>query len=557
MSLKKIVLLCLLTTSLIAADRDTFGAIDVIKYLFETKYAPLYFKEQTLGWNLNRSINTLKGSIALTKNPQWLLRKFFLQPCDYHTCVLFHSTANASLPFTVKKIDNSIYVSWASAEQCDLEIGDEILLWDGFPAVDVFDQFKQLEVIDTIEMHSTNALTEHYFTERSGQYGYAVPRGKVHLSVLANETHEVKDVDLSWKTESEYYPFKGFTPVAKSPFQIEQKEPINPLLQKKSICATFSPRAKVNEQRSFEIASKRGFLPYLGPISNSFKKSPFFYYIYKTPNDKKVAFLRIGTFDFERDDLTHLKKALNYFEKNSDAMVLDITHNPGGQVLNLFAVLSYFLEDPIKNYEQNEILTTEEIELAVSLKVGLENLIEDEQETLKFIKKESQYHPSMTLAHQFLNYAEFLLACWENGERITPLYPILGIDQIHPDPSCHYSKPVMILIDNLSLSCGDFFPALMQEAGRASLFGQRTGGAGGTVTQPIEFPNSLGIKLIQLTTSIVYKSNGDWIENKGIEPDYIYEITPEDLKYDFINYVEVLNETLDECIENAPVRSRT
>lgn len=540
------VLLCLLSTSLFAADRDASGAIDVIKYMFETKYAPLYYKEQLLGWNLAHSITGLKHSISFTKNPQWLLRKFFLQPCDYHTSIFFQSTAMGDLPFSVKKIGNSLYVSHS---RCNvLKQGDEILFWDGFPAVDVFNQFKVLEISGADELYSTDTLTEYYLTHRVGEYGLSVPRGEVCLSVLDKETLEVNQVFIPWDSYNEYYPFKGWMPLSKSPFTLEL--PPAPSLFNKKAQALTEARS---EELSFRLASKRGFLPLLGPVVNDFKKAPFFYYIYTTPGGNKVAFLRLADFSFDRADLAHLKKAFNYFQKNSDGLILDLTHNPGGYVLNLMALVSYLIEFPVKNYEQTEILTSDEVELAVSLKVTYEDLLEeDENELVKLIKKESQYNPDLRLAKQFLNYANFLIEAWESGERITPLYPILGIDEIHPDPSCTYTKPLLILTDHLSLSCADFFPGILQESGRAKVFGETTGGAGGVVAQPLEFPNQLGIRMIVLTSSLIYKSNGEPIENHGITPDYPYSITPDDLKYEFIDYVNRVNEKMDEMIEDFP-----
>lgn len=547
MFLKNILLLSLLFSPLLAS-RDVQGAVDVIKYMFETKYAPLHFKEQTLGWNLNQSIRTLRGEIAFTQNPKWLLRKFFLQPCDYHTCVFFHSTGSAYLPFTVKKIGNALYVSWVSTSCPDLAMGDQILEWDGFPAIEVFNQFKLYEVCGPIELYSSDAMAEVHFTIRSGELGYSVPRGDVTLSILSNETLEKKEVVASWKTHNEYYPFKELIPSPKAAFELEEREPHNPFIHKLAL-TQVAATGKAEESRSFDLGSKRGFLPHFGPVIREFKKAPFFYYIYTTPQNHRVAFLRIGSFLLEREDLTHLKKALNYFEKNCDGLILDLSHNLGGYVLDMFSILSYLIDAPIQNYEQNEILTSDEVEMAVELKVQLEEILEDEQELLKFIKKESPYNPTPLLAEQFLNYAEFILTSWENGERITPLYPILGVDTIQPDPSCTYSKPLLILTDHLSLSCADFFPGILKEAGRAHIFGERTGGAGGTTAKHTSFPNPLGIKEMVFTSSLVYTPNGDWIENKGIEPNFHYSLTAEDLKFDFIDYVDYANEVIDMMIE--------
>src|SRR5262249_50067569 len=44
-----------------------------------------------------------------------------------------------------------------------------------------------------------------------------------------------------------------------------------------------------------------------------------------------------------------------------------------------------------------------------------------------------------------------------------------------------YSKPMMVLVDEMSASGGDYFPATIQDNARGPLFGFRTMGAGGNV----------------------------------------------------------------------------
>lgn len=43
-----------------------------------------------------------------------------------------------------------------------------------------------------------------------------------------------------------------------------------------------------------------------------------------------------------------------------------------------------------------------------------------------------------------------------------------------------YTKPMIVLIDEFSVSTADLFPAVLQDAGRAKIVGYRSGGLGGT-----------------------------------------------------------------------------
>ena len=45
-----------------------------------------------------------------------------------------------------------------------------------------------------------------------------------------------------------------------------------------------------------------------------------------------------------------------------------------------------------------------------------------------------------------------------------------------------YSKPLIVLIDEFSISAGDIFPSMLQDNRRGPLVGTRTNGAGGSVS---------------------------------------------------------------------------
>ena len=84
----------------------------------------------------------------------------------------------------------------------------------------------------------------------------------------------------------------------------------------------------------------------------------------------------------------------------------------------------------------------------------------------------------------------------------------------------------MVLIDELSASGGDAFPATIQDNGRGILFGQRTMGAGGNVVGLAAGPYSEGFTTV--TQSLMNrKANvvapdfpaSPYVENVGVRPD--------------------------------------
>ena len=89
-----------------------------------------------------------------------------------------------------------------------------------------------------------------------------------------------------------------------------------------------------------------------------------------------------------------------------------------------------------------------------------------------------------------------------------------------------YTKPILILTDNFTLSAAEAFSAFMQDAGRATIFGTRTDGGGGnpasyTATTYSEASTRVTRSLI--TRGKPYQTPGfpttTYIENVGVYPD--------------------------------------
>src|SRR5215813_15128478 len=76
-------------------------------------------------------------------------------------------------------------------------------------------------------------------------------------------------------------------------------------------------------------------------------------------------------------------------------------------------------------------------------------------------------------------------AAYTQGADFTPPYPLIGATALR-DPSkdnqgnvIAYTKPIMLLTDDLTVSAADAFAALFQDNQRGIIFGIRTNGAGG------------------------------------------------------------------------------
>ena len=131
---------------------------------------------------------------------------------------------------------------------------------------------------------------------------------------------------------------------------------------------------------------------------------------------------------------------------------------------------------------------------------------------------------------------------------MTDPYFIWGVDRINPNNKVKYSKPIVIIINELDFSGGDFFPAILQDNKRATIVGSRTAGAGGYVNS-IAFPNSFGFAGISFTGSIGERTDKNPIENLGVTPDVEIKLTVEDVRKGFTQYLGKVKSTVDSLIK--------
>ena len=140
---------------------------------------------------------------------------------------------------------------------------------------------------------------------------------------------------------------------------------------------------------------------------------------------------------------------------------------------------------------------------------------------------------------ELVAYSRFVLSEIEAGrKRLTNPVHLFGVKEILPAAN-PYSKNIVVLINPLTFSASEFLAAILQDNGRAVLFGERTAGAGGCFKRR-SIPNQLGVESFTVTWTIAWRANGQPIENVGVHPDVEYLLTVEDLQKGYGGYREAL-----------------
>lgn len=229
--------------------------------------------------------------------------------------------------------------------------------------------------------------------------------------------------------------------------------------------------------------------------------------------DLKIGYLRVPSFEFF--STTAVQKEITYFEANTAGLVVDVMRNPGGY--------GCAAEDLAQLLHPQGFHS-----LAIALRVSwydILNLRQNLQDAEDFGGTEAEIAELRTILTSFEE-------AFAKSRGLTNPLPLCSASQdIPPFTNSNgtlvaYSKPILVLTDDFTASAGDLFAAMLQDSGRAKLYGTRTAGAGGAVTsfnagQYGETGISLAIGILvrkdQLVTMEYPASN--YIENIGVRPD--------------------------------------
>ncbi len=249
--------------------------------------------------------------------------------------------------------------------------------------------------------------------------------------------------------------------------------------------------------------------------------------------DKKVGYLRLARFA-GGSATRQIREALTAFKDQTDVLVLDVTRNPGGSACMVEDVAAELMTDSWRVQGAEQMVTWRDI-LSLQSSLDSARLFGNEAEIASL---------------------EFDLAAYEkafsNGQVRTEPLPFCGttmekapLRAADGSPRA-YAKPVLVLIDEFSTSAAEHLAALLQDNGRAKLFGKRTTGAGGAVYSVSGGPYAEGETTITWTLTNRSKPvttsdypEAPYIENIGVRPDIEVELnTAENLREKGKPYVE-------------------
>jgi hypothetical protein len=262
-----------------------------------------------------------------------------------------------------------------------------------------------------------------------------------------------------------------------------------------------------------------------------------------TYDGKRILFIRVPSYSPSSapgtaNDPRYVKALLADYQATSDVLVIDQTHNPGGQVGYCTDLFSLILTEPKTN-------------VGLAFHADRKSI----NDYRAFADAVTALGPQFEgFATRINSYAVDIERAYDSGQELGPLFPAgfydltnPNEDRILPDPDVRWTKPVVVLADELSVSGGDLFPMLVKASRAATLFGARTGGLGGSVEEVGVTPYAQAS--LRLTRSFFAPMTeasqipfGATVEDDGITPDVPYSPTVPDFRSGYVSYVRAFSE---------------
>ena len=535
------------------SSKQRIADLEQLVSFYDKNYGPYEWKRDVIGFDLLRLtpwLQRIQHSDDL--DFQEALIEYVASLNDAHDLIAFPTTFFASLGFSVDIYDGKVLIDSINRlalpiAQFPFVVGDELVSVDNVPVQTLIESFRKYAI--AANPRSTDRVAASRIVSRSQQI---MP----HIPDLSDAATIVVRLASSNMTQSFIVPWlKSGIPItsqgplpspvrgngqiflppnqqgqgqsssqsASSPLIFtagnavraddtlpEYMEPIRPLLDA-SVSKDYQAVLGIGSR--FPVyALPAGFVQRLGGPSTDF----FFSGTYVS-NGVRIGFIRIPSMSppSVATALQQLDSEIAFFNANTDALVIDVTRNPGGLVSFVEAIAQRFIPTPVH-------IIGFEIRATGAWLFSFASQLNS--------ARSNPATPPQVLQNLENNFNAVLDAYNENRGRSVPVsLNATGSLTLAPMPGA-YTHPLMVLVDEFSASGGDMFPAIIQDNNRGPLFGMRTMGAGGSVVayQATAYTESI----FRITVSLMNRGRliqtpefppAPYIENIGVRPDIFFD----------------------------------
>ena len=491
---------------------------------YAMNYGPLDWKLTVLNFDL-RQIGDWLTKAANTQDDldfYELCVSYVASLDDAHDAFQLPSDFLASMGFSVDVFDGKTLVDFIDRKQLParrfpFQVGDELVSVDGVAAQDLIRSLTPYSI--AANPLSTRRFAAAYVTLRPQQimpHAHLVPDTSTVIFNLRNGGTQA--FSIPWvKTGT---PITIVGPVtgpsgnsAAAMSQSGSPDYMRPLMKLRNMRLPAS-RSLVGFGDTAPVFNLPGnFVQRMG--NGLFD---FFYSGTFQAQGHQIGYIRIPSFDtsLPSDDF---QTEINYMQQNTDGLIVDIMRNPGGDPCAAEDLLQRVIPTPFRN-----------IGLEIRATWGwVQSFTQALQDAQDFGA------PSDVIA-QYQNLLQQVNAAYLTPSGRTNALPVCDSTlDLQPATDSNnqpiaYTKPLMLLTDELSASAADYFAAVLQDNQRGVQFGMRTMGAGGNVDIFPVTTYSYGASTV--TESLMHRRNpvvtpdyptAPYVENIGVRPDVVQD----------------------------------
>lgn len=519
--------------------------------LFENNYAPVLWKAEYLGIDLEDLTSALMGEAYRQdigdEDFYAAMARVSGGVKDTHNWLIIPSTYSAYLGFSCDYIEGRYLIRYVNRETLPADKfpfykGDELVSIDGQSAEEIIADLAQYSS-EGSELAERRFLAGNLTYRDQRRFPY-IPTGEATVEIFSQQQNRTDAVTIEWQPYG--------SPLAETPVSGINKnaEDMTPNDDTEDALADLERLrwSAIDGVKALEagIGSMQPFYP----LWDSFDKRRDYPLLSGTFNvDKhKIGFIRIPTWHPPESNswFAELGEEIPYFEKKTDALVIDQTNNGGGNLCLANAISGFFVSKPISALLFHIRANRERVQNYEGYAEWCEEKYGKDFKDCKIIR----------------NIADEVRRALAEGSVLTKPVAICGDDGlIHPMTDKKgrryvYTKPMLILVNEWSISAADMFPAPLQDAGRAVIFGERTCGAGGSVntSSPIGYSD---FRISQTETLAVRPKETvslkgvptKYLENVGVAPDIQYSITTDDFMEGYEGYRRAVEDALRSIIK--------
>lgn len=248
-----------------------------------------------------------------------------------------------------------------------------------------------------------------------------------------------------------------------------------------------------------------------------------------TSGQYTFGYIRIPTMDppSQSAALRQYVDEIQYFDQNTDGLIVDVMGNGGGDGCYAETLASALIPTTFRG-------------LTIQVR-ATPYWLEDFESSLVYAQQNDAPQWVLDLYGSYVNYVQQALAA-DRG--MTGDLPACDVNfDVSPmtdsqGKSIAYSKPILVLTDNFTLSAAEIFAMFLQDSHRATIFGTRTDGGGGSVVSFDATDYSQGTA--RVTVSLISRAQptatpgfplgpySGYYDGMGIYPDIVQDYQTQD-----------------------------